>query len=280
MCTLAVYTRSLPGLPLVVAANRDEFYARPATGPLLLAEEPRVLGGRDLVAGGSWLCVSERELVVGVLNRRTGEPPDPARASRGALCLELARASSAAEAAERLADVPPRLHNPFNVLVADRGRAFVAQNRDAGTVVEELPAGTHLLTNLNLNDSTCSRISRSARRFAEVGERFAETGDASELVGGLRAVLADHLTALDDRQPTDQLCIHTALYGTRSSTILLAPDVGPLLYLHASGPPCRRPHRRIPLPWNAPGGGRGAIALSADGSGSGRARPRPRAPRS
>src|SRR5581483_1411291 len=149
-----------------------------------------------------------------------------------------------------------------------------------GTVVEELPAGTHLLTNLNLNDSTCSRISRSARRFAEVGERFAETGDASELVGGLPAVLANHLTALDDRQPTDQLCIHTALYGTRSSTILLAPDVGPLLYLHASGPPCRRPHRRIPLPWNAPGGGRGAIALSADGSGSGRARPRPRAPRS
>ena len=56
VCTLAIYTRVLPGLPLVVAANRDEFYARPASGPTLLASEPRIVGGRDLLAGGTWLA--------------------------------------------------------------------------------------------------------------------------------------------------------------------------------------------------------------------------------
>ena len=255
MCTLAVFTRILPDLPLVGAANRDEFYGRPATGPKLLADDPRVLGGRDLVAGGSWLTVSEQGLVVGVLNRRTGAPPDPMRASRGMLCLELARCADAAGAAALLVTVPADLHNPFNILVADRRQAFVAQNRDEGTVVEELPPGIHLLTNLNLNDATCQRISRSVGRFESVARRFESSRDTSELVASLRGVLADHLVALDDRQPTDQLCIHTETYGTRSSSLVLAPEAGPLALFHASGPPCHRPHRRIPLPWAAAGTG-------------------------
>jgi uncharacterized protein with NRDE domain len=255
VCTLVAYTRSLPGLPLVVAANRDEFYGRPTNGPVLLAENPRVFGGRDLLAGGTWFCTNELGLVVGTLNRRTGEPPDPSRASRGALCVELARAGSAREAAAHLARLAPREHNPFNVLVADRDAAFVAQNRETETIVEELPPGTHLLTNLNLNDSTCQRISRSSQRFQDVATEFVRSRDAAGLVTGLRTVLADHLTVLDDRDPTDQLCIHTAQYGTRSSTIVLLDDAGGLGYLHAPGPPCRRAHRRLALPWATDGSG-------------------------
>ncbi|MFM8410648.1 MAG: NRDE family protein, partial [Alphaproteobacteria bacterium] len=52
MCTLALFSRVLPGLPLVVAANRDEFLARPTASPGLLSDAPQVFGGRDLVAGG------------------------------------------------------------------------------------------------------------------------------------------------------------------------------------------------------------------------------------
>ncbi|MEW6270613.1 MAG: NRDE family protein [Thermodesulfobacteriota bacterium] len=249
MCTLAVFSRVLPGLPLVVAANRDEFYARPAEGPTLLANDPLVVGGRDLVAGGSWLAVSAREVVVGVLNRRTAQPPDPSRASRGALCVALARAGSVEAAAELLREVAPETHNPFNILVADRERALVAQNRGEGVALQELPAGTHLLTNLDLNDATCPRISRSAQRFQELAARYGETRDRSELVAGLHAVLGDHLTALDDRAPTDQLCIHTEAFGTRSSTILLADERGGFDYLHSSRAPCRGSYRRVSLPW-------------------------------
>lgn len=249
MCTLAVFTRTLPGLPLVVAANRDEFYARPAEGPTLLAEEPLVVGGRDMVAGGSWLAVSEQEVVVGVLNRRTGDPPDPTRGSRGTLCVELAKSGSVAAAADLLRRLPPADHNPFNILVADRRHAVVAQNRPGGTVVQDLPAGAHLLTNLDLNDATCPRISRSARHFQALAEAYADSHDRSALVGGLHAVLADHRTALDDRSPTDQLCIHTEVFGTRSSSILLAAAGGRFDYLHAAGPPCRGAYRRVALPW-------------------------------
>lgn len=249
MCTLAVFTRTLPGLPLVVAANRDEFYARPAEGPTVLAAEPLVVGGRDLVAGGSWLATSAHGLVVGILNRRTGEAPDPARASRGALCVALARAHDVAEAHATLSTLRHDEHNPFNVLVADRTRALVAQNRDGGMVLHELAPGTHLLTNLDLNDGTCQRISRSSQRFQTLATGFAESGDRSELVAGLHTVLGDHLTALDDRAPTDQLCIHTEAFGTRSSSILIADDAGRMDFLHASAAPCRGAYRRIPLPW-------------------------------
>ena len=249
MCTLAVFTRTLPGLPLVVAANRDEFYARPAEGPRVLATAPLVVGGRDLVAGGSWLATGENGLVVGILNRRTGEPPDATRASRGALCVALARLDAVQSAVDLLSALRVDEHNPFNVLVADRTRAVVAQNRSDGMALHELLPGTHLLTNLDLNDATCQRISRSSQRFQSLAADHARTVDRSALVAGLHAVLGDHLTAMDDRAPTDQLCIHTEAFGTRSSSILVMDDSGRLDFLHASAAPCRGAYRRIALPW-------------------------------
>lgn len=247
MCTLALYHRYLPGLPVVVAANRDEFLARPARGPMILQREPRIIGGRDEVAGGSWLALAESGLIVGILNRRTAAAPDASRASRGELCLELASLSSAAEAAALLAAVPQDKHNPFNILVADREAAFVAQNRSRRTVVEQLSPGLHVLTNLDLDDHECSRISHSWQHFEAAGEEYLRDEERSTLLSRLRRTLADHLTAVDDREPTDQLCIHTEGYGTRSSSMLLLTEQGEEQYFHAAGPPCRTPYRRVDL---------------------------------
>jgi uncharacterized protein with NRDE domain len=250
VCTLAVYHACLPGLPLVVAANRDEYYGRPSAEPAALCERPTVVGGRDLVAGGSWLTLSERSVLVGVLNRRTAEPPDPRRESRGTLCLELAVQESAAAGAALLAATPPDRHNPFNILIADRESAFVAQNLAAGTSVHRLGPGTHVLTNLDLNDPTCPRIFRSSRRFAAVADAFVAHPDRAALVAGLRDILVDHQLPTDDRRPTDQLCIHTESYGTRSSSILWLAEDGSARFLHSAGAPCETPHLDVPLPWS------------------------------
>src|SRR5882762_8250462 len=57
VCLLVVLSRVVPGLPLVVAANRDERFDRPATPMAILrAVGPRRLGGRDDKAGGTWLA--------------------------------------------------------------------------------------------------------------------------------------------------------------------------------------------------------------------------------
>ena len=245
MCTLAIYHRLFRDLPVVVAANRDEFLARPTLDPHILAESPRVFGGQDQVAGGSWLTLSESGLVVGVLNRRVEHPSDEARESRGQLCLDLAKLADASVAAEFLRGVSPEQHNPFNILVADGRNAYVAQNRAASTEVLELAPGLHVLTNLDVNDHECSRISHSWKFFSRAGDSFLEHNDRARLRSDLREVLSDHLTAVDDRQPTDQLCIHTEGYGTRSSTMVMLDDAGVAEFHHAAGPPCRHDYKPL-----------------------------------
>jgi len=251
VCTLAAFVGAFPAWPLVVAANRDEYLARPAAPPALLRETaPRAFGGRDLTAGGTWLGVAETGLVAGMLNRRSTTPPDPACRSRGQLCLDLLGCASAAAAAACAAAEPPGRYNPFNLLLADRSEAFVvSQPRAEPARADRLAPGLHLLTNLDLNDPTCPRIAASHQGFAAAGAAFAADGDVAALVGRLRLVLADHATALDPRGP-GSLCLHFPAYGTRSSTVLVVPRNGrPLHYFHADGPPCRTPLVPVELPF-------------------------------
>ena len=252
MCTLAVYFRVFPSYPLVVAANRDEYLERPSAPPTLLRDEPpRAFGGLDLVAGGTWLGVNDAGLVAGLLNRRTADAPDPTRRSRGLLCLDALAAPSAAEAASRLNDVPAGRYNPFNLLLADTRGAFVAVQAPEGPPrVSALPPGLHLLTNLDVNDPTCPRIAASHQRFVAAGEALRADADDGAFVAHLRDVLADHVTALDPRGP-GSLCVHSAEYGTRSSTVLLLGAAAAPRYLHADGPPCRTPLVELALPFGS-----------------------------
>jgi uncharacterized protein with NRDE domain len=252
VCTLAVYVGVFPAYPVVVAANRDELLARPSAAPGLLRETaPRVFGGRDLVAGGTWLGLSERGLVAGMLNRRSAEPPDPTAHSRGLLCLDALARDTAAAAAGHVAGFGAGLHNPFNLLLADPAETWVVtQARGTAPRAQRLAAGLHLLTNLDLNDATCPRIAASHRHFADAATLpLTSDGDVAALVRRLQSVLADHDTALDPRGP-GSLCVHAAEYGTRSSSVVLVPPAGGIPHwFHADGPPCRAPLRPLALPF-------------------------------
>ena len=252
VCTLAAFVRVFQPYPLVVAANRDEWLARPATSPVLLRDvSPRALGGKDLTAQGTWLGVNEAGLVAGLLNRRSPAPPDPACRSRGQLCLGLLGCLQASAAAARVADEPAGRYNPFSRLIADPADACVAAQLHGDALrVTRLDPGLHLLTNLDLNDPTCPRIAASHRHFAAAGDAFAADGDVDAFVARLRDVLADHTTALDPRGPAGSLCVHGDGFGTRSSSVLLVPAGGrPVRYWHADGPPCRTPLAPVSVPF-------------------------------
>lgn len=247
MCTLAAYVGLSPGLPLVVAANRDEFLDRPSTDPAVIAVDPWVFAGQDLRGGGTWLGVNAHGVVVGMLNRRRPQGPDPHRRSRGLLCLELLQARSLAAAIAILDAVCAERYNPFNVLVADRHQAWVAS--PAGDTVRRVPlaVGAHLLTNLALNDPTCPRIAKASRHFAALS--VPPGADAAPMVAPLRALLADHDTALDPRaEVIDTLCVHRPGYGTRSASILAMDARGRVRWWHSAGPPCRTAFAELPLP--------------------------------
>ncbi len=253
MCTLAVYVRCFPEVPLVVAANRDEFFDRPATVPVVLAESPRVVGGRDLRAGGSWLGINEHGVVAGLLNRRTDAAPDPAKRSRGVLLLEMLAAGAADAAARALAGLDGDRYNPFNLLVADGERAWVGQNKDGAMHVVALEPGVHVITNLDVDDPTCPKIARSHRLFQSAGETFAADRDDGRFRATLRAILSDHTVALDPRLPDalGALCVHTPVFGTRCSSMLVATrGGGGTRWRHwfADGPPCAAPYVEALVP--------------------------------
>src|SRR5947207_9943071 len=100
MCLLAVLFRVAEDAPVVVAANREELYARGGEPPAVRDGPVPFVAGRDPLQGGTWLGVNARGVLVAVTNRVKSHPPARPR-SRGLLVGELLAAASAAEAAER-----------------------------------------------------------------------------------------------------------------------------------------------------------------------------------
>lgn len=252
MCTLAVYVRAWEAWPVLIAANRDEFLSRPTSPPRLLDPVHRIFGGRDDVAGGTWLGVNARGMAAALLNRRTTDPPDPSRLSRGALCLEALRQAGAAAAHDWLERQDPAAYNAFNLLVVDREAAWVATNHAGELDVRSLPEGLHLLTNLDVNDPTCPRIAASVRLFGGLLGAVPDPADP-RYVERLREILASHDTELDPRLSAlgNSLCVHAGEYGTRSSTLAFLDADARWTFLHADSPPCRGRYERLDIPWAA-----------------------------
>src|SRR5438105_10925965 len=99
MCLLAVMYRVLDGAPLVIAANREEAFARGGSPPELWADPRAVVAGTDPVAGGTWLGVNAHGVLVAVTNRRRTQIPSAPR-SRGLLVRNLLAAPTALVASE------------------------------------------------------------------------------------------------------------------------------------------------------------------------------------
>jgi uncharacterized protein with NRDE domain len=251
MCTLAIYFKTFADYPVVVAANRDEILARPALPPTILAERPHIVGGKDLHAGGTWLGISEQGIVAGLLNRRNGEEPnDPTLRSRGLLCLDVLQHESAAAAAKFVQGQRGADYNPFNLLIASREASFVAYNRFGKIELARLEPGFHLLTNIDVDDFECPRISRSHSRFAALGCRKDFARDPVGHRGELASLLADHSTQLDPRSGRpNSLCLHLGEYGTRSSSLIFMPRDGERVeHFFAAGPPCTTAYEAALVP--------------------------------
>jgi uncharacterized protein with NRDE domain len=236
MCLLVAISGVVPGTPLVVAANRDEYRSRP-TVPMTVLEggagRITILGGRDEVGGGTWLATNESGLVAGLTNRPLPNGPDRAKRSRGELPLVLARQPTAAAAVDAFrADVRPGDYNPSWLLVADRRDVFfVDVTGDDRATVEQLGPGVHVLENRNLHE----RSVKAERVRALLDPLLDPVLGTDRLVDGLAAMLADHHhpEIEDEGGPADAsnprlaaevraICVHDDAddYGTRSSAVI------------------------------------------------------------
>jgi uncharacterized protein with NRDE domain len=251
MCLLIFAWQPEAEHPLVVAANRDERLDRPACSLCVLRDTaPRILGGRDDLAGGTWLATNEHGVVVGLTNSPSPGGRDATKRSRGELPLMVAAASSAADGVASLCrTVEPGQYNPAWLLAGDRRALFYVElASDRAPVVRQLAPGLHVLENVPLDQPSlkvdlvrsCMATARSA---------------GGPLSDSVLAVLSDHTlppgadpetTVVGDasrRAATLACCVHTDDYGTRSAAVVAVPrgaDALPEMVV-ADGPPCTTP---------------------------------------
>lgn len=252
MCLLAVLFQVHPDAPLVVAANRDEWLARPAEPLGVLRRVPRTLGGRDAQAGGTWLAINGDGVVAGLTNQPSQAGPDPARRTRGELPV-LFTAEADAEVGVRLSVGRLRSedYNPCWLLVGDRQALwFVAVEGRGPPRAQPLAPGIHVLENRPLLPAS-PKASRVAARLADA---VAWRGDA--LVEGLARVLRGHDVPdgpADEARPLalGAPCVHAGPYGTRSSSITVVPPAGRPRVLFADGPPCQAAFEDRSALWSA-----------------------------
>ncbi len=234
MCLLVLAWNAHPRYRLVVAANRDEFHARPAA-PLAQWPEPNpILAGRDLRAQGTWLAV-DRDRRFGVItNFRDLQPPKPQAPSRGDLIPSyLGGTQSAGEFLTALEPDAPR-YSGFNLLLTDRDSLWYGSNR-AEIFARALPAGVYGLSN-GLLDTPWPKLRRIRRRFESwlaAAPELAGTEQLFEILSD-RAPAADHeelpstgLSPEWERLLSAPFVLNPD-YGTRCSTVVLLEPSGAL----------------------------------------------------
>jgi uncharacterized protein with NRDE domain len=195
MCLILMAWRTTAAQPLIVAANRDEFHARPATRAGFWDDQPAILAGRDLEAGGTWMGVSRGGKFCAVTNYR-GAREARAAESRGALVTRFL--SNGYRAADYMAAVQDKAqsYSGFNLLASDGSELWWMSNR--GGEPRMLAPGVYGLGNTLLDDP----------EVEEAKARFAAAVSAAPAAEPLFGVLAASR-------------IVNTLYGTRCSTVLL-----------------------------------------------------------
>lgn len=272
MCTIIAAFRVRPDLPLVVAANRDELYQRPATAPRLLDGAPDVVAGVDLVKGGTWMGATRAGFFVGLTNQRSWFPVDRAFPvdnvrSRGEICAEALRLGETSAVEAYLEGLNAGDYNEFNLLFGDGEGLRVAYGRRQarGVEVHALAPGVHVLANARLGSPEFPKAERAKGIVTPALQRSWE-----QLLDTLVAALSDRQLPTEEQLPTppagsrfgmfavrelQAMCLHTPFYGTVSATIAAFGPDRVEAYLHAAGKVCEVPLVDYASLLRGPGGG-------------------------
>jgi uncharacterized protein with NRDE domain len=220
MCLILLAVDSHPQFPLVVAANRDEFYARPTRTMQPWPEAPQLLAGKDLTAGGTWLGLTRSGRFAAVTNARDSEVPPQPR-SRGALTLDYL-----------LADIPPadyaqqiwqqgQHYAGFNLLIGDRSGLYYCSNGEQPP--QRLAAGIYGVANASL-DTPWPKVESGK---ADLRSALQKDLDPNALL----QILLDNPPAMatipnaSQQETLEHLYatrfLRSANYGTRAATALL-----------------------------------------------------------
>ncbi|WP_322998199.1 NRDE family protein [Castellaniella sp.] len=249
MC-IAYLSLGHPGWPVLIAANRDEFHARPAKAAGPWPGRPDVIAGQDLSAGGTWLGWAAGGRFALLTNyREPGRPTPPGAPSRGTLVRDyLLGSDSAADYSQAVAAHASDWAG-FNLIAGDARQVCYLGNRDPSGRSRALVPGRYVLSN-HLLDTPWPK----ARRLREAldalpPERW--TQDPDQVFDLLHDTTAAHATELPDTglpHAMEQLLsspfIISPDYGTRCSTLIAIRADGAALFSEQSYDAAGQPTER------------------------------------
>ncbi len=236
MCLIVFAWKVIPGVPLIAAANRDEFYERASAPACAWAEHPKVYAGRDLQAGGSWMGIT-REGEAGsrfaaITNIRSPQDRRSDAPSRGALVADYLAGSMTAQQYIARLEAGDQDYNGYNLVLGDRDTLIWYSNRGDGDARngQPLEAGIYGLSNALL-DAPWPKVLKTKAQFASLlcqgapdeayFEMLADTARAPDLR------LPETGVPLDLERVLSAVRIEAPGYGTRTSTVVRLYADGP-----------------------------------------------------
>jgi uncharacterized protein with NRDE domain len=229
MCLILFSYKIHPNYPLILAANRDEFYKRP-TAPLDFWDtNPGVLAGRDLKANGTWLGVTRTGRIAAITNYREGGDPIEKAPSRGDLIRNYLTTDSDPSLYLNEVRKIGHTYNGFNLIAGDANGLFYISNR--ANRIQKLKPGLYGISNHLLNTSWPKVKNGTVRLQGVLNGK--EKLDPEKIF----EILSDRSIPADDELPNtgvglqwerilSPLFITSSNYGTRSSSIVLMAASG------------------------------------------------------
>lgn len=254
MCLILLAWQAHPDYPLVVAANRDEFFSRRTAAADFWEDAPNVLAGRDLEAGGTWLGVTRNGRFAALTNYRDPAQNRMGAPSRGELTRRfLAGRQSAEDYLQELESCADR-YNGFNLIFGDLDGLWCFSNCGEGE--QALVPGMYGLSN-HLLDTPWPKVARG--KSALNGALQALPNEAP-----LFALLRDDSIAPDDALPRTGVSlewerllsaafVRSPQYGTRSATVLLRDRSGWVRFIEQGFLPDASPGERREFAFSASG---------------------------
>lgn len=233
MCLILFAWKAHANFPLILAANRDEFYKRPTAPASFWEDAPGLLAGRDLQAGGTWLGITRRGRVAALTNYRDPTTLKDGAPSRGMLVSDFLRGRRTPEAYLRWLSPMAARYNGFGLLVGNSDELHYFSNRG---MKAPLSPGIHGMSN-HLLDTPWPKVERGKQALGSLLE--SEKAPSPE---ALLDLVADRSRPPDDRLPItgvglewervlSPLFIESPAYGTRSSTILIIDRKGRVTFV-------------------------------------------------
>ena len=229
MCLILFAYNVHPEYPLILAANRDEYYDRPTRKAGFWKEESNILAGKDLKAGGTWLGITRKGRFGALTNYRDPAGTDIAAPTRGDIIIDFLKGSTSAEEyLKSLANCGIEF-NKFSVLLGIIPELHYYTNVKG--IYKKVDKGFHGLCN-HLLDTPWPKVVRGKKKLTEIVNKEKEP-DVDELLNMLfdqkiasEDYLPDTGVGIEFEKVLSPIFITGPTYGTRCSTVVMVDKSG------------------------------------------------------